>query len=274
MKKIVFPTDFSEASEKALQVVKYLAKKSTATIHLFHTYNIPATMYTHVETVIPQQLLDDIRISAENQTVALKSKLEEEGFDVETTVEMGTITDEIISFTKNNACDLLVMGTTGDNNLVNKLIGSNASSVLMRVEVPVLLVPKDAVFDGIFSIVYLDELKEDDTAVLHKLFALSDEIGAHNVTLLNVNTGFFFEPINEHLMIQLNRAFGEEKIKLDTVDGADVKEGIDHYLEEKQVDLVVMSTHKKTILERLFMQSNTKLMAMQTKVPLLVYHKE
>ena len=75
-------------------------------------------------------------------------------------------------------------------------------------------------------------------------------------------------------MIQLNRAFGEEKIKLDTVDGADVKEGIDHYLEEKQVDLVVMSTHKKTILERLFMQSNTKLMAMQTKVPLLVYHKE
>ena len=58
------------------------------------------------------------------------------------------------------------------------------------------------------------------------------------------------------------------------IDGADVKEGIDHYLEEKQVDLVVMSTHKKTILERLFMQSNTKLMAMQTKVPLLVYHKE
>ena len=128
--------------------------------------------------------------------------------------------------------------------------------------------------NGIFSIVYLDELKEDDTSVLHKLFALSDEIGAHNVTLLNVNTGFFFEPINEHLMIQLNRAFGEEKIKLDTVDGADVKEGIDHYLEEKQVDLVVMSTHKKTILERLFMQSNTKLMAMQTKVPLLVYHKD
>ncbi|MBK6274020.1 MAG: universal stress protein [Saprospirales bacterium] len=274
MKKIVFPTDFSEASEKALQVVKYLANKSTATIHLFHTYNIPATMYAHVETVIPPQLLDDIRISAENQTSALKSKLEEEGFDVETTVEMGTITDEIISFTKNNACDLLVMGTTGDHNLVNKLIGSNASSVLMRVEVPVLLVPKDAVFDGIFSIVYLDELKEDDTSVLHKLFALSDEIGAHNVTLLNVNTGFFFEPINEHLMIQLNRAFGEEKIKLDTVDGADVKEGIDHYLEEKQVDLVVMSTHKKTILERLFMQSNTKLMAMQTKVPLLVYHKD
>ena len=101
MKKIVFPTDFSEASEKALQVVKYLANKSTATIHLFHTYNIPATMYAHVETVIPPQLLDDIRISAENQTSALKSKLEEEGFDVETTVEMGTITDEIISFTKN-----------------------------------------------------------------------------------------------------------------------------------------------------------------------------
>jgi nucleotide-binding universal stress UspA family protein len=120
----------------------------------------------------------------------------------------------------------------------------------------------------------LDELKEDDTSVLHKLFQLSDEIGATNVNLLNINTGFFFEPINEGLMTRLTNVFGAEKIKLDTVDGADVKEGIDHYLEEKQVDLVVMSTQKKTILERLFVKSNTQIMAMHSKVPLLVYHKD
>ena len=274
MKTILFPTDFSEASNKALDVVKYFAQKTKATIHLFHTYNIPATMYAHVETIIPPNLIDDIRISAENQTAALVTKLEDEGYSVTSTVEMGTVTDEIISFAKEHPCDLLIMGTTGDDNLVNKLIGSNASAVLVRVNIPVLLVPKDCVFDGINSIVYLDELKEDDTAVLHKLFQLSDEIGAANVNLLNINTGFFFEPINEGLMMRLTNVFGAEKIKLDTVDGADVKEGIDHYLEEKQVDLVVMSTQKKTILERLFVKSNTQIMAMQSKVPLLVYHKD
>lgn len=274
MKTILFPTDFSDASNKALSVVKYIAQKTKATIHLLHSYNIPVTMYSQVETIIPQQILEDIRITAEQEVAALKQEIEAEGFKVDATVEMSSVTEGIVSFTKEHSFDLIVMGTTGNGNIINKLIGSNASAVLMRVEIPVLLVPKDCSFDGFYSIVYLDELKEDDTSVLHKLFAFSDAIGVHNVNLLNVNTGFFFEPINEHLMIQLNRAFGEERIKLDTANGADVKEGIDNYLEEKQVDLIVMSTHKKTILERLFLKSDTKTMAMQSKLPLLVYHKK
>lgn len=273
MKTILFPTDFSETSDKALHVVKYIAQKSNACIHVFHVYNIPVTLYNNMDAIIPPQIIDDVRISAEKEAAALKKNLEADGFIVEVTVEMGSVTDEIISITHKNSFDLLIMGTTGDGNLVNKIIGSNASAVLMRVNIPVLLVPKDCVFDGFKSIVYLDELKDDDIEVLDALFSLSKEIGVRNLSLLNINTGFFFEPVDEKLMTRLTTAFGADQLVIDSVTAADVKQGIDLYLEQTQIDLVVMSTKKKTILERLFVKSNTKIMAMQSKIPLLVYHR-
>ncbi|MFN8282262.1 MAG: universal stress protein [Chitinophagales bacterium] len=273
MKTILFPTDFSETSEKALNVVRYIAQKSNACIHVFHVYNIPVTLYNNMDAIIPPQIIDDVRISAEKEAAALKKNLEADGFIVEVTVEMGSVTDEIISITHKNSFDLLIMGTTGDGNLVNKIIGSNASAVLMRVNIPVLLVPKDCVFDGFKSIVYLDELKDDDIEVLDALFSLSKEIGVRNLSLLNINTGFFFEPVDEKLMTRLTTAFGADQLVIDSVTAADVKQGIDLYLEQTQIDLVVMSTKKKTILERLFVKSNTKIMAMQSKIPLLVYHR-
>ena len=70
MKKIVFPTDYSEAYEKALKVVKYLANKSTETIPLLHTYKITATMYAHVKTIITPHVLEYIKSSGKNQNSA------------------------------------------------------------------------------------------------------------------------------------------------------------------------------------------------------------
>jgi len=137
-----------------------------------------------------------------------------------------------------------------------------------------MLIPAVVSLERFQNVVYLDQLEEDDTAVLAKLFALGEELGISTIKLLNVNTGFFFKPINEDLMLKLDKTFGLERIKLDTVDGADVKEGIDRYLENHKVDLVVMSTHKKTFLERIFSKSNTHEMALYTKLPLLVYHKD
>ena len=184
--------------------------------------------------------------------------------------------------TTGNATSGTVLSTTQPTTYGTFTLGSSTNNNPLPVELSEFtaeLINSSVVINWktmseIFNIVYLDELKEDDTAVLSKLFAFAGALNVENIKILNVNTGFFFKPINEHLMIQLDRAFGLEKIKLETVDGSDVKEGIDHYLENHHVDLLVMSTHKKSFLERLFSKSNTNEMAMYGKIPLLVYHKE
>ena len=274
MKTIIVPTDFSNAADNALNAAKMIARKTKASIHLANFYSIPAADYSYPDISMPAEILEQIRKAAIEGIGKLSDELKAEGFSVESTIEMGMVSDEIVDLGNKINADLIVMGTTGASGIVNKIIGSNAAHVMRRTTLPIMLVPQGCICDGFNNVVYLDQLKEDDTAVLSKLFAFGDEMGIRNIKLLNVNTGFFFQPINEHLMIQLDRAFGLEKIKLETVDGTDVKEGIDHYLENHLVDLVVMSTHKKTFLERIFESSNTKEMALYSKVPLLVYHKE
>ncbi|MFN8260666.1 MAG: universal stress protein [Chitinophagales bacterium] len=275
MKTIIVPTDFSKAASHALELAKWMAKKTNATIHLANFYSIPVADYSYPDISMPGEILEQIRKAAVEGIDKLSVELKAEGFSVDSTIDMGMIADEVVNLASRLQADLIIMGTTGDKDIMNKIVGSNAAHVMQRVTQPILLVPQDCNCDGIRNVIYLDQLEEDDTAVLSKLFALAEELQIdNNIRLLNVNTGFFFKPINEDLMLKLDKTFGLEKIKLETVDGADVKEGIEHYLENHKIDLVVMSTHKKSFLERVFSKSDTKEMAMYGKLPLLVYHKD
>lgn len=273
MNTILIPTDFSEVAANALRTAKLIAKKTNAALHLAHFYSLPIADYTYPDINMPAEILEQLRKDAKEGIAEATKALTEEGFTVESTIEMGMVTDEVVSLAEKINADLIVMGTTGANSIINKVIGSNAASVMQRTAKPILLVPKDCACDSFSNIVYLDELKEDDTEVLSKVFAFGNEMGAVSIKILNVNTGFFFKPVNEHLMMQLDRAFGLEKIKLETADGADLQEGIEHYLENHLVNLLVMSTHKKSFLERLFGKNDTVKVAQYSKVPLLVYHK-
>jgi nucleotide-binding universal stress UspA family protein len=136
-----------------------------------------------------------------------------------------------------------------------------------------ILIPEHSKVKDIQKIVYLDELEQDDTAVLNNLLAFADDLAIHHIRILNVSTGFFYKPIDEEVVTLIRNNFGDSKVKIETVEGIDVKEGVDHYLKEHPIDLVVMSTRKRTFLERIFSKSDTHEMALYTKVPLLVYHK-
>ncbi len=273
MNVIIVPTDFSKAAENALMVAKGIALKTNATIHLANFYSLPIADYSYPDISMPAEILEQIRKSAKEGIERLKINLETEGFKVESTIEMGMVSDEIVDLANKINSDLIIMGTTGASGIVNKLFGSNAANVMQRTNKPILLVPQDCNCNGINDVIYLDELIEDDTAILTDFFAFADELGIMNIKLLNVNTGFFYQPIDEQLMNRLDKTFGLDKIKLETVDGADVKDGITHYLENHKVDMVVMSTHKKTFLERIFAKSETRKIALYSKIPLLVYHK-
>lgn len=274
MQRILVPTDFSKAADNALNVAKFIAKKTNAIIHLANFYSIPVADYSYPEINMPDEILSQVRVAAESEIDALITLLKSENIAVESTIRMGFATDEIVALANEIQPDLLVVGTTGATGIVNKVIGSNAAHVMRNTIYPIMLVPQDCNCNGISNVVYLDELKEDDTPVLDKLFKLSDELDIENIKLLNVNTGFFFQAVDEKLMTKLDDAFGLNKIQLETVTAADVKSGIDQYLEKHLVDLVVMSTHKKTLLERIFTKSNTEKMALYSKIPVLIYHKD
>lgn len=273
MKTILVPTDFSTAADNALLFAKMIARKTNATIHLAHFYSIPVADYSYPDVSMPAEILEQERKSAIMQINDLETQLIADGYKVASTVDMGLVFDEVVSLADKLAVDMIVMGTTGANGIVNKIMGSNTAHVMQRTERPIILIPELSKVRAIQKIVYLDELEQDDTEVLNNLLAFADDLAIHHIKILNVSTGFFYKPIDEKIVALLENNFGEHKVKIETVEGIDVKEGVDHYLKEHPIDLVVMSTRKRTFLERLFSKSDTHEMALYSKVPLLVYHK-
>jgi len=95
MKTILFPTDFSEAAQNALNMAKVIAKKNNANIHLCHFYSLALNNYTSPESMIPMDLLDNIKDSAVEEINKLKIDLENEGFEIQSTVSGGDLVIEI-----------------------------------------------------------------------------------------------------------------------------------------------------------------------------------
>jgi nucleotide-binding universal stress UspA family protein len=273
MQTILVPTDFSATADKALMIASELALKTNARIHVANFYSIPIPDISNPDITMPAEALDSIRETSKKAIKKLASELRTKGVNVDTTIEMGMVTDEVVDLAKKINADLIVMGTTGTSGVLDMLIGSNASNVMQKTEKPIILVPKDYVYDGIHEIVYADSLHEDDTNVLRQVFDFAEKIGAANVNILNINTSSHYEPVQTNLVLKLKEVFGFDKVNMNFVEAQSIKEGMDLYLDSHNIDLVVMSRHKKSLMERIFSTSNTKMMALYTKVPLMVYHK-
>jgi nucleotide-binding universal stress UspA family protein len=52
----------------------------------------------------------------------------------------------------------------------------------------------------------------------------------------------------------------------------DVFQGLEDYIDEKDIDMIALTTHKRGIIEKLFNPSLAKRMLFHTNIPLLVFH--
>ncbi|TGU70507.1 universal stress protein [Geomonas terrae] len=129
---ILFPTDFSDASERGLDYLGKIAlEQHGAAITLLH--------------VLPSdEDAEDGRTEEDAQYLleAKKRRLERLGAS-EVGIELvrGEAADEVINRGKAGLYSLVVMGCQGKGALKRVMVGSTAEQVTRRIEVPVLLVP-------------------------------------------------------------------------------------------------------------------------------------
>jgi universal stress protein A len=131
MRRILFPTDFSEASEAACLVAVEMARDVGATLHVVH--------------VVPP--VTDPSLPAE-QLGRLARDIGKEPH-VTTALLNGRAAREIIRYARENQIDLIVVGTHGRTGISRAILGSVAESVVrlapcLVVSVPAALLEKAA----------------------------------------------------------------------------------------------------------------------------------
>jgi nucleotide-binding universal stress UspA family protein len=139
--RILCPTDFSEASDHAIELAGVLARTHGARLAAIHAAG-PAVV--PLEFGIPSDgSLDDVGIEAlRAKTEAQFSKASAAAVDV--FVETGSPADRIVARASALPADLIVMGTHGSRGFEHLVLGSVTERVLRRARCPVITVPPRA----------------------------------------------------------------------------------------------------------------------------------
>lgn len=277
MKTILVPTDFSETSINAIEYAAELANLTKAKIILFHVYHVP--FVTNDVSVMMPSTLDEMEGSSLRDLKNIQKSIclkYGHKFKVECKCVCGFAVEEINFFTKENKIDLIVMGMQGAGYLEEQIIGSITTSLISKGSCPVLAIAKKVKFRNIKKIVLAcDYLGTNDKLLLEPLKEFARLFKSH-ISILNVIRELGEVPTLkkavggiklEHLLEDINHTFHYAK-------NEDVVEGINEFVSEQRMDMVVMIPHLHSLLENIFQEPNTKKMAFHTTIPLLALHTD
>jgi nucleotide-binding universal stress UspA family protein len=140
-KRILCPIDFSDASRTALETAAELAKRHGARLTLFHAYPVPGYTFPDGSFVASSKMLEELADAARLHLEEWKAIATGLGLSgVEAVTAVGEPSHEIVAFAKEQATDLVVVGTHGRTGLTHALLGSVAERVVRKAPCPVLTV--------------------------------------------------------------------------------------------------------------------------------------
>ena len=139
---IFYATDFSEASERALDEAVSLAKQFGAEIRVVHV--IEAVHYVTGEEFAAADLYTKLEEATERSAATsmqgLLDKIAKLGVKAESLLLKGSPAEQIVNAAKERNADMIVIGTHGRTGLSKLFMGSVAGRVVSTAECPVLTV--------------------------------------------------------------------------------------------------------------------------------------
>jgi nucleotide-binding universal stress UspA family protein len=133
---IVVPTDFEDASMKALELAKDLAGRVDAEVALVHVYALPVYTYPGLEPALLPGFHSEVMAAARR---ALEQLGAAQG-GLKTVLREGDAATEILDVAKELGARFIVMGTHGRKGLSHFFLGSVAERVVRRSAIPVMTV--------------------------------------------------------------------------------------------------------------------------------------
>ena len=277
MQTILVPTDFSETSKNVAIYAIALAKQIGASkIIIYNAYEVVMPALT-IDTTFPSAMPIDIEVykNISNTGLATFVKTLEPLCNnqvvLETLSDFNTLVTGITEAVTASHVDLVIMGVTGGNALEESFIGSNAVDVAKEVTVPMIIVPPNAVFKQIEEITLAVDLKKvAATTPIQPIKALLDIVKA-KLFVLHVNDGEDEEDKDDEMEV-LNGLLQGCNPEYFFVNNASFIDGINDFVDSKNVDLIVTIPKKHGWFDSLFTKSHTKILAFHSHVPLMVIH--
>ena len=164
------------------------------------------------------------------------------------------------------------MGSGSGNTIEYILKGNATDAVIHRANCPVLIVPPKVHLDQLDRIVFATNFEKEDIKAIRYLANLAKSFNFRlevvHVTLgtergqavTDKETGF------RKLLSELNA-----NIAFLEIDGKEVVNGLTHFCKQTGADLLAITHHHYSFLERIFHDSTAKKILDRQKVPLMIF---
>ncbi|WP_276381029.1 universal stress protein [Flavobacterium sp. H4147] len=276
MKKILFPTDFSEAATNAFVHALEFAKIVKAELVLLHTFEIPvydsqffpenyASIYSSIELAKFEMFKDEI---PKLRTIAAERKLDD--IVIKHRLMDGDLIYNLRNAVEEDQIDFVIMGTTGASDWTKFFTGSNTNSVISEVKVPVLCVPADAKFKKVKTIGFTTRYREKDKEVLRRILKIAKKMDAKVKSLYVKSSG---TDVTDATIKEWEKEFATDNVEFLVLPSDEVKETILDFILYKDIDILTTITHKRSFFESIFDSSFTKKIAKEVSIPVLVMHE-
>lgn len=188
LKKILYATDFSDASLAALPLVSTLARKYGSRVFVVNVWTpVPYAMVSPEAAAVLQHE-EELRVRARVRDLAKAQDLA--GLSTTAIVRSGLPTEELGRFVREQKIDLAILGTHGRTGMKHLLMGSVAEELFRHLPCPVLTVGPNVSkvslqATGVKHILFPTDLSDESRAVFPYLASLAAEYKA-SLTLLHI----------------------------------------------------------------------------------------
>jgi nucleotide-binding universal stress UspA family protein len=276
MKKILFPTDFSEAATNAFTHALEFAKIVQGELVLLHTFNLPIydnQYFPENYTVI----FDSLQLSEfdmfKKEIPKLRAIAVERNLDkikMSHRLMDGNLIYNIKKAIKEEKIDFVVMGTAGAKGWETFFLGTNTSLVINTIDVPVLSVPLEAKFKKIETIGFTTRYRTKDKKALKEVLAIAKKMNA-KVRCLYVKTSN--SDVSDATIKHWETEFDEEPVIFSVIPSDEVKITILDFVLFKEIDVLAMLTYKRNFFIELFRPNLAEKLANVVTIPILVMHE-
>lgn len=270
MKTIVVATDFSKGSTNAINHSIKMAKVLNAKIILVHAYS-PPILDPNIPIGLIEQTYQDTLKALEQRLISETERIRIEGLIVNYKLSFSNLSAALNDVCSTENVLFIVVGKTGNGNIIDKIIGSTANHLIDSIEAPLLVIPKNYTNQIFKKLAYATQLEFEEEKYIEKVVNLA-KLSANELSLvhiedsseLNINADeLFLEPITEN--------FGKENIKIIQKKGNSFEEEIYRMISAEHISLLALTTHKRGILDGILNPSKTKRIVNDTQIPVLVY---
>jgi nucleotide-binding universal stress UspA family protein len=276
MKHVLVPTDFSHNAWNAFEYARKRFEHLPCRFYLFHVADLADSPVVANSLLLAKPENQSAKKDLQTLFERISGLAPNANHKFMALQEYGYFVDMVRKAIAEYNIDLLVMGTKGANGLKESVIGSNTGDVIHKVHCDILIVPENAVYRSYQEVVFPTDFNNFYNH--HILESLSDLLTMGETRLRVMHVKATHGKLNQQQ--QFNKAYLDDYLQevfgkahsFHTITNTKVSKAIAVFVEQMDINLVVMVAKNLNFLQQLFFDSAIKKLSFHTKVPMLVLH--